>query len=70
MNLVFFDLETQKLFEEVPSRSAVDLLLACGVTYSTTRNDFGTYWEADVEALLAELSSADRVIGFNILQFD
>ncbi len=70
MNLVFFDLETQKLFEEVPGRSPGELLLACGVTYSTARNDFKVYWEPDVEALLAELSAADRVIGFNILQFD
>lgn len=70
MNFVFFDLETQKLFEEVPGRSPSELLLACGVTYSTDRNDFKVYWETDAEALLQELSVADRVIGFNIIQFD
>ena len=70
MNLVFFDLESQKLFEEVGGRDPSKLLLACGVTWSTARNDFAVYWEKDVSALIAELKSADRVIGFNILNFD
>ncbi len=70
MNLVFFDLETQKLFDEVPGRSPSELLLACGVTYSTERADFKVYWESDVEALLQELRAADRIIGFNVIQFD
>ena len=70
MNLVFFDLETQKLFEEVGGRDPSKLLLACGVTWSTARNDFTVYWEKDAGALIAELKSADRVIGFNILSFD
>lgn len=70
MNLVFFDLESQKLFEEVGRRDASKLLLACGVTWSTVRNDFAIYWEKDASALIAELKAADRVIGFNILNFD
>ena len=70
MNLVFFDLESQKLFEEVGGRDPSKLLLACGVTWSTARNDFAVYWEKDAAALVAELKSADRVIGFNILRFD
>lgn len=70
MNLVFFDLESQKLFEEVGGRDPSKLLLACGVTWSTTRNDFAVYWERDAAALIAELKAADRVIGFNILNFD
>ena len=70
MNLVYFDLESQKLFEEVGRRDPSKLLLACGVTWSTTRNDFAVYWEKDTGALIAELKSADRVIGFNILNFD
>jgi DEAD/DEAH box helicase domain-containing protein len=70
MNLVFFDLETQKLFEEVGGRDPSKLLLACGVTWSSARNDFAVYWEKDAAALVAELKSADHVIGFNILNFD
>lgn len=70
MNIVYFDLESQRLFEEVGGRDPSKLLLACGVTWSTARNDFAVYWEKDVAALLAELKTADRVIGFNIFKFD
>ena len=70
MNLVFFDLETQKLFQEVGGRDASKLRLACGVTYSTVKNDFTVYWERDAQALIEELKSADKVIGFNIREFD
>jgi DEAD/DEAH box helicase domain-containing protein len=70
MNIVYFDLESQKLFNEVGGRDASRLLLACGVTWSTARNDFAVYWEKDVPALVAELKAADRVVGFNIIGFD
>lgn len=70
MNLVFFDLETQKLFKEVGGRDASKLRLACGVTFASDRNDFTVYWEKDAQALIDELKSADRVIGFNIREFD
>lgn len=70
MNVVYFDLESQKSFEEVGRRDPSKLLLACGVTWSTARNDFAVYWEKDAQSLIAELKSADRVIGFNILNFD
>src|SRR5262245_921604 len=51
MNIVYFDLETQKLFEEVGGRYPSRLLLACAVTWSTARNDFAVYWEQDAPAL-------------------
>jgi DEAD/DEAH box helicase domain-containing protein len=70
MNIVYFDLESQKLFEEVGGRDASKLLLACGVTWSTQRNDFAVYWEKDAAALVAELKAADRVVGFNTINFD
>lgn len=70
MNIVYFDLESQKTFDEVGGRDPSKLLLACGVTWSTERNDFAVYWEKDAAALIAELKSADRVIGFNIINFD
>ena len=70
MNIVYFDLESQKLFEEVGGRDSSKLLLACGVTWSTQRNDFAVYWEKDATALVAELKSADLVVGFNIINFD
>lgn len=70
MNIVYFDVETQKSFEEVGGRDASKLLLACGVTWSTARNDFAVYWEKDAPALVAELKAADRVVGFNSIGFD
>ncbi len=71
MNLVYFDLETQKIFDEVGGRTGIaNLLVACAVTWSTVRGDFAVYWEKDVPALVAELKSADRVIGFNIVNLD
>jgi DEAD/DEAH box helicase domain-containing protein len=70
MNIVYFDVESQKLFHEVGGRDASKLLLACGVTWSTLRDDFAVYWEKDAAALVAELKAADRVVGFNIISFD
>lgn len=71
MNPVFFDLETQRTFDEVGGREGIVRLgLACGVTWSAARNDFAVYWERDAAALVAELKSAERVIGFNIINFD
>jgi DEAD/DEAH box helicase domain-containing protein len=70
MNIVYFDLESQKLFEEVGGRDASQLLMACGVTWSTERNDFAVYWEKDAQDLVAELKAADKVVGFNIISFD
>jgi DEAD/DEAH box helicase domain-containing protein len=70
MNIVYFDVESQKLFHEVGGRDPSKLLLACGVTWSTARNDFAVYWEKDAAALVAELKAADRIVGFNVIGFD
>ena len=71
MNDVFFDLETQNLFQDVGGRQNISKLkVACAVTWSTARNDFAVYWEKDVPALVDELKSATRVIGFNLREFD
>jgi len=70
LNLIVFDLETQKLFEEVGGRDPSRLLVSCAVTWSSLRGTYTVYWEKDVPALIAELKSAGRVIGFNIKGFD
>ena len=70
MNLVFFDLETQKLFQEVGGRDASKLRLACGVTYSTDKKRLHGLLGTLCKALVDELKSADKVIGFNIREFD
>jgi len=71
MNDIFFDLETQKSFQEVGGRENMRLLrVSVAVTFSTATNDFKSYTEKDVPALIADLKAADRVIGFNLLGFD
>lgn len=71
MNVVVFDVETQNLFEDVGGRGNIAALkVSCAVTWSSVRNDFTVYWEKDVPALIAELKSAGRVVGFNSKGFD
>ncbi len=71
MNIVVFDLETQNLFEDVGGRHNIAALkMSCAVTWSSLKNDFTVYWEKDIPTLIAELKSADRVVGFNVKAFD
>ena len=71
MNTLFFDVETQRTFDEVGGRQNIQKLgLAAAVTYSTTAGAFCHYTEADVAGLLAEIEAADLVVGFNVLSFD
>lgn len=71
MSDVFFDLETQNLFQDVGGRQNIgQLKVACAVTWSAARNDFAVYWEKDVPALVSELTSATRIVGFNLREFD
>jgi len=71
MNDIFFDLETQKSFQEVGGRENIKLLrVSVAVTFSTVTNEFKSYTEKEVNALIADLKSAERVIGFNLLGFD
>jgi DEAD/DEAH box helicase domain-containing protein len=71
MNTVFFDVETQKSFDEVGGRHNIRKLgLSAAVTYSTADAAFHHYTEAMVADLIAELKAADLVVGFNVLRFD
>jgi DEAD/DEAH box helicase domain-containing protein len=71
MNTAFFDLETQRIFDEVGGRHNVRKLgLAVAVTYSSADGTFHHYREEDVAQLVADLEAADRVVGFNLLTFD
>ncbi len=70
-NDIFFDLETQRSIQQVGGRENIRLLrMSVAVTFSTAANAFKTYLERDAPALVADLKSATRVIGFNLLQFD
>jgi DEAD/DEAH box helicase domain-containing protein len=71
MNIVFFDVETQRSFDEVGGRHNIRKLgLSVAVTYSTAAAAFHHYTEQTVADLVAELKAADRVVGFNVLRFD
>lgn len=71
MNDLFFDLETQKSFQEVGGRDKIHLLrVSVAVTFSTATNEFKAYTEKEAGALVADLKAADRVIGFNLFDFD
>jgi len=71
VNVVFFDLETQKSFDEVGGRRNIPQLgLSAAVTYSTAGGAFHHYTEDTVQDLIAELRAADLVVGFNVLGFD
>ena len=71
MNIVYFDVETQRSFDEVGGRHNIQKLgLSAAVTYSTADGDFRHYTEEKVADLIAELKAADLVVGFNVLGFD
>jgi DEAD/DEAH box helicase domain-containing protein len=66
-----FDLETQKSAEEVGGwRNLVDMKLALAVTFNDVTGQFRTYLEKDVNELLLDLLTAERVVGYNIDRFD
>lgn len=71
MDIVFFDLETQNSLDDVGGRHNIQRLkMSVGVTFSTAVNAFHRYTETNVADLIAELKSAEKVVGFNLLEFD
>ncbi len=70
-NTLFFDLETQRSFDEVGGRQNIRRMsMSVGVTLSGATGEFHDYMEDDVQALVDALMSADLVVGFNVLGFD
>ncbi len=70
-NLVYFDLETQKSAAEVGGwNRKADMKMSIGVTFSTATGEYQIYDEAHVQDLIRQLMRADKVIGYNILNFD
>jgi len=70
-NVAFFDLETQRLAEEVGGWGNVHLMrLAVGVLYDKGSNGFEVFAEKQVENLIERLRDYDLVVGFNIKRFD
>ncbi len=66
-----FDLETQKTFDEVGGRDNLhQLRLSVGVLQGLESGDVRTYREERASDLVRDLLVAERVIGYNVVQFD
>jgi DEAD/DEAH box helicase domain-containing protein len=69
--IVFFDVETQRTFDEVGGRHNLSRLgLAVAVTYDSSTGEYHSYTENEVDELVDELVAADLVVGFNVKKFD
>lgn len=70
-NIVYFDLETQKIASEVGGWGHIDKMgLAVAVLYHTDRSAYEVYLEKDADRLITDLRKADLVVGFNVIRFD
>lgn len=70
-NIVYFDLETQRLANDVGGWDRKqDMGMSVGVTYSTAKGGYTIYGEKQVDALIKELVEADLVVGYNVINFD
>ncbi|MFQ5597501.1 MAG: ribonuclease H-like domain-containing protein [Nitrospiria bacterium] len=71
MNIVYFDLETQKSAEEVGGwANKKKMRVSFGVSFSTEADCFRGYEEEDIPELISTLTKAELVIGYNIIGFD
>jgi hypothetical protein len=71
MNIVYFDLETQKTANDVGGWDKKrDMGMSVGVTYSTKLGEYRIYRENQANELVQQLFRADLVVGFNIINFD
>ena len=69
--LGFFDLETQRLAEEVGGWGNSHLMrLSVGVLYDSREGCYFDYGEKEVNRLIDHLKKCDLLIGFNIKRFD
>ncbi|MFH0957576.1 MAG: DEAD/DEAH box helicase [Pseudomonadota bacterium] len=68
--IVFFDLETQKLAEDVGGwKNISKMMLSVAVTFSDS-DGIQTFNEESVGELIRTLSRADLIVGFNQVKFD
>ena len=67
---IVLDLETQKIFEEVGGRNPAELGVSVVGTYFYENDAYVCFEEARISELEQKLSTAERIIGFNIRRFD
>ncbi len=70
-DVLVFDLETQRSFQDVGGRTAMrELGMSVGVVYSFRDDAFHAFLESEAGGLIELLRSAELVVGFNLLGFD
>lgn len=70
-NIVYFDLETQRSAADVggwDKKHAMGVSVA--VTYSSATEEYQIYPESRMTDLVEELTRADMVVGYNVIDFD
>jgi len=71
MDIVYFDLETQRTFNDVGgSHRKADMRMSVGVTYSSIEGKYQIFSESRVHELVDRLRRASLVVGYNVLDFD
>ncbi len=71
MDIVYFDLETQRTFNDVGGYDKKAAMgMSVGVTFSTADNAYEIFSEARVGDLVKRLQRADLVVGYNTVNFD
>jgi RNase_H superfamily len=71
MNIVYFDLETQRTANDVGGwDKKTDMGMSVAVTYSSDLKEYRIYSEKRVDDLIYQLFRADLVVGFNVMNFD
>jgi DEAD/DEAH box helicase domain-containing protein len=71
MDIVYFDLETQRTANDVGGWDKKhEMGMSIGVTYSTADGKYEIFPESRVQDLISRLRRADLVVGYNILRFD
>jgi len=75
---IIYDLETQKLFEDIDTNNPADLKLSVislykrkiDKDYNELEGKMYTFWHSDLNDMWSLFSNVDRIIGFNSLSFD
>ncbi len=71
MDIVYFDLETKRTFNDVGGYDKKGAMgMSIGVIYSTADGAYEIFPEARTDALVARLQKADLVVGYNTISFD
>jgi len=75
---VFFDVETKKIFSDIPDFDPAKLGVSIVAVYKRTVDEkqneitgtMQSFWEEDFDKMWPIFSEAKRIIGFNSLRFD